>query len=70
MAHPTAAAPKPSPQTGTGSTQTSAQHPAAPAPPAPPINLTAVERLLWTPTPGQDVTKTLFPLTPDTRPKR
>jgi hypothetical protein len=30
--------------------------------PAPPPNATPLEKLLWTPTPGEDATKILFPL--------
>jgi hypothetical protein len=30
--------------------------------PAPPPNATPLEKLLWTPTPGEDVTRLLFPL--------
>jgi len=29
---------------------------------APPPNATPLEKLLWTPTPGEDATKILFPL--------
>jgi putative addiction module component (TIGR02574 family) len=36
----------------------------AQVPPVPPPDATPGQRILWTPTPGQDLTKTLFPLAP------
>jgi putative addiction module component (TIGR02574 family) len=38
--------------------------PEAKASTGPPPNATTAQRMLWTPTPGQDLTKTLFPLEP------
>jgi hypothetical protein len=53
----------PSPQTDTAQNERGRHEPErTPQPPPAPSEQAPPNRLLWTPTPGQDVTKSLFPL--------